>query len=94
MRMIGAQIPSLQLQRKEKRTLTRKKGRVFACGEDTHTLRLENELSDLRVGYVHRHPLALKRTGPSLNPKPTAPKERKKDTHTECPFFFGGAGRI
>ena len=28
--------------------------RVFAYGEDTHTLRLTNKLVDLRAGYVNR----------------------------------------
>ena len=35
----------------------RRIGRVFAYGEDTHTLRLKSKLFDLRVGYVNRHSL-------------------------------------
>ena len=31
--------------------------RVFACGEDAHTLRLVSELPDLRVAHVHLHSL-------------------------------------
>ena len=31
--------------------------RVFACGEDAHTLRLVSQLPDLRVVHVHLHSL-------------------------------------
>ena len=44
---------------KEKRQeSTRGCGRVFAYGEDIHTLCLSSELADLRVGYVNRIPCA------------------------------------
>ena len=32
---------------------TERVARVFAYGEDTHTLRLASELADLRVGYAN-----------------------------------------
>ena len=52
-------------------------GRVFAKGEDTHTLRLKSELFDLRVGYVNRILLRLWLAEPSSNPRSAPPKERK-----------------
>ena len=45
---------------KNKKTFTQKStnGRVFAYGEDTHTLRPESELPDLRARYVNRYSFA------------------------------------
>ena len=50
-------------------------GRVFAYGEDTHSLRLKSELFDLRSGYVNRTPSA-KRTE-RVQSGTATPKERK-----------------
>ena len=60
--------------------------RVFAYGEDTHTLRLVSKLPDLRVGYVHRHPCAT-RGGRSAQSATYATKT-KKDTPCGCPFVL------
>ena len=43
---------------------------VFACSEDTHTLRLTSQLVDLREGYANPAPLALGfKSSISLPPK-------------------------
>jgi len=51
--------------------------RVFAYGEDTHTLRLVSKLTDLRVGYVNRIPCAM-RCGMPLQSEVVA---KTKSTH-------------
>ena len=47
--------------------------RVFACGEDAHTLRLVSELPDLRVAHVHLH---------SLREQDRIKSHKKKKTQT------------
>ena len=54
---------------------------IHTMCEDTHTLRLENKLSDLRVGYVHRHPLA-RCARDRFKSKAYTSKEKKKQEPT------------
>ena len=69
--------------------------RVFADGEDTHSLRLKSELFDLRSGYANRFPCASHAetrcemgVAPSDTPKKekhSLLKERKRHKKTKAP---------
>lgn len=67
-------------------------GRVFASGEDTHTLRLKSKLFDLRVGYVNRHSATLLRAEPSSNPRSAPPRNEKKHPDGMLHFLEVQAG--
>ena len=58
---------------------------------DTHTLRLKNELFDLRVGYVNRIQLRCWLAEPSSNPRLSPTKERKNGIPNG---MYGGSVRV
>ena len=59
----------------------------FAFGEYTHTLRLESELSDLRVGYANPCAFAFGNALGLMSVRVTIPEKRNK--HHFCGAFFG-----
>ena len=61
--------------------------RVFALGEDSHSLRIESMLSELRSGNVNRHSLRIAlRNQVQIHGRHL--QRKNKDTHKKCAYLW------